>query len=221
MSYQTEVDRYRLHELAIGTAAGQGPFIRLGSVTKIDAGQRLAAVSATPSSIFQNDVFPYKGKDILRVNLAAKRPTAAGAGDNAFLGIIGNNAAIASLTQAIGFELAGNDNIWASTYRAGSTVVRENTGINLGTAWKEMQIDLYTGVYSQSGPAVSKGGIGNVLFSVANDQGLLRPVGMATQFDMSAFADSGFQIGLKAEAGTAFNVDIKFVSVEYRSLPAA
>lgn len=218
MGYESRVRHYPLDELAIGSSAGQGPFISENDVARVPGAQRISGATAAPASIWQADDYPFNFGQVLKVEFAIKLPSALGANDEIFVGLAGAKAAIGSLAHGIGFHFDATSIARAAISIAG-TITEETTGFTVVDAWRKCVIDLYTGVQSVSPPAVSKGGLGNVQFSIENDSGQLVPVGKNTLFDMSAYSAIGAQLLFTAETTGAAVIDVKYATVEFRDLP--
>lgn len=218
MGYESNIRRYPLDELAISSSASDGPFISENNVARQPGFQRLTGASAAAASIWQNDDYPWVFGNILRVRFAAKLPSALGANDEIFVGLSGAKAAIGSLAQGIGFHFDATSEIRPAVIDTG-TATEEQSGLTLVDTFRKFEIDLYTGVQSVAPPGTSKGGLGNIQFSVENDNGQLVPVGQGTLFDMSAYAATGAQLLFTAETTGSAVIDLKFAEVEYRELP--
>ena len=218
MGYETGVRHFALDELDIGSSPGQGPFISENNVARTPGLQKLSGANAAPASIWQNDEYPWTFGDVLKVEFAAKLPSALGAGDEIFIGLAGAKAAIGSLNQAIGFHFDATSEIRAAVIDM-TVLTEEQTGFTLVDTWRKFVIDLYTGIQTVAPPGVSKGGLGAIQFSVENDDGQLAPVGTSTPFDMSGYDTTGCQLLFTAETTGAAIVDLKYAAVEFRDLP--
>jgi hypothetical protein len=218
MGYQSRIRHYYLDELDIPSTAGASPFISQNSVARAPGLQKLSGASAAPATIWMNDDYPWTFADVLKVEFVAKLPAALGAGDELFLGLAGAEAVIGSLAQGIGFHFDATSEARAAIIDT-TAVTEEQTGLTVVDTWRRFVIDLYTGVQSVSPPGVSVGGLGNIQFSIENDDGQLVPVGGNTLFDMSAYAASGCQLLFTAESTGAAVVDLKYANVEFRDLP--
>jgi len=103
------------------------------------------------------------------------------------------------------FRCYGNGNIFCETDDGTNDNDDKASGMVLGTTLLRCSIDFASGVKTAAPPATCVGGKGNVLFSVANSSGLLRPVCRTTLFDMSNYSDS-LQLFAQIQKGAASSV---------------
>lgn len=157
-------------------------------------GVALALTSASQAQnacLYQGDVLPFDIDDIVRVEWIAALSVAlsAAAASMAFGLTSARNDAIDSITEAALFRSLGTGGeILVETDDGTNNNDDIATGQTLGTAYKRFAIDFMSGVKTQSPPAASLGGKAALQFLMGNARGPLRPVAVATAFDMSNYA---------------------------------
>lgn len=175
--------------------------------------------------LYQGDVLPFNIDDLIRIEFLAK--LSSGALNAAVTGAFGlasaRNDALASITTAALFRFAGGSaNSMVLDARDGTNSQASiATGEVPSTTYRRFAIDFSGPGKTQSPPSLSKGGKADVRFFMSDANNVLKQVGKATNFDMSAYS-SGLQIfaQIQKTTGTATGtLSISHIEVDFR-LPA-
>ncbi len=175
-----------------------------GSPTIVGAGGAMVLTLDSTSEVqnlclYLGDILPFDIDALQQVDFWAKLTAGVETEVSAAFGVASaRNDAIDSLGEAALFRIIGDDDSTGTN----PVTVETDDGTNdnddkaaggvLVATYKRCTIDFASGIKSIS-PGPSVGGKGNVLFSMDDAQGNLRPVARTTQFDMSNYA-AGLQL---------------------------
>jgi hypothetical protein len=178
---------------------------------------------AQSAGLYMGNILPYDIDDLIRVTALAKVTALLNAVCTAVIGVASaQNATPDSVAEHAWFRLQGSNALLVETDDGTSDNDDVATGFSLSTTYRRLQIDFASGLKTVGPPSASKGGKAQVLFSVSDDMGSLRPVARSTSFDMSAYAGNLqliAQLQKTANAAVATLSILEF-EVEYR-LPNA
>lgn len=147
--------------------------------------------------LYFGDKLPFDIDDLQQVDIWAKLTAAVDTEVSAAFGVASaRNDAIDSIAAHALFRVIGNAGDTNPVTVETDDGTNDNddvaTGDVLVATYKRFSIDFASGIKTVS-PGPSVGGKGNVLFSMDDARGNLRPVARTTQFDMSNYA-SGLQL---------------------------
>lgn len=156
--------------------------------------------------LFQRDMLGYDIDLVQQVDFYAKLSTASlpAAVSLAFGLISAQNNDIDTIAAAALFRCIGNNNVVCETDDGTNDNDDVASGLTLGTSLKRFTIDFASGLRTvEPGPSV--GGKANVLFSMDDARGNLRPVARLTTFDMANYS-SGLQLFAQIQKGASSSV---------------
>lgn len=132
--------------------------------------------------------------ELLRVEILASITASVDSSVTATFGVASARADDTdALAAAALFKLAGSNTVVVETDDGTNDNDDTATGLTLTTTLRRCVIDFAGGVQTVGPPTASRGGKGNVLFSMENASGVLAPVARSTAFDMSNYS-GGLQL---------------------------
>jgi len=168
--------------------------------------------------LYHGDILSYDIDDLVSAEFWIKTVAALDAASQLAFGMeSARNDAIDSIAEAALFRIIGNNSVVVESDDGTNNNDDVATGQTLVAAVKRFHIDFKTGIQSKVG-VQSVGGKANVLFSMSDGRGALRPVARATQFDMSNYA-GGLQPFVQLQKTADTNVDsfsLQRVRIVYR-----
>jgi len=216
---EIQCTKYRfagLHKPALTASGVDGPWVKAD--TSVGGAPTVQAVAgameltlaadneAENICLYFGDVLPYDIDDLVLVEIWARLTAAVPAAVMGAFGLAGaRNDTLDSVAQNAWFRFEGNNNIVVETDDGTLDLDDKATGLTLSTTIRKFTIDFGGGIVTAGPPAQSEGGKNNVLFSMENGQGLLRPVARGTQFDMGAYA-GGLQLFAQLQKTAAVSV---------------
>jgi hypothetical protein len=172
----------------------------------------LAATNeAEVASLYGGDVLGVLIAKIIQIEYWIKVPVTIGTNGDCVFGLsAARNDTINSMAAAAWFRMTGNNQLLCETYDGVTAIRGKATGLTLGTSVVRCVIDFATGIQTVS-PGPSLGTPNNILFSVENARGQLRPVCRSTVFSMP-----GYALGLQpiVQLQKASSTDLGSVSVQ-------
>jgi hypothetical protein len=211
-------------------ASRQGPFC--SKITKTAGTPSVAAVSGGTLDLaldnanevqnlclYQGDILPFDIAKLIRLEMTVKLSASIAAAVSGFFGFgSARNDAIASIAQRAGFGFSGSNAITIDGVDGTNSQTGKATGYSLTTVLRKFAIDFSVGNAAQSPPSLSKGGQADVRFFMSNDRGSLVQVGVATRFDLSAYAGNLQLIAQiqKTAAVATGTLSVEEIDVEYR-----
>jgi hypothetical protein len=216
-------------QLNVGPAANAGPFVQAktgtpGNITHSGGALTIplaASVEAEVNCAYFGDDLCFDIDDIKLLRIVAKITDIAD--DEVVEAIFGLASERADDPDAIAEGI-----FWR--VKAGGAVVLESddgttnvddadTGLTLGTTYREFVLDFSSGVLPRSPlEGGSVGGKSHVLAAMTNDSGQLRPVCRSTVFDLSAYS-GGLQLIAqiyKSSADDTGTLSIKSIEIELK-----
>lgn len=232
MALKTLVDDFRFNGAyapPLAASADGGPWVKAdtsaaGSPTVAAANGKMKLLLAATSEVenlclYFGDNLAYDIDDLISAEFWVDCPAALDAATSiAFgMGSARNDDPDAIAANAM-FRLLGGNSVICETDDGTNDTDDKSTGLTLGTTTRKFAIDFASGVKTQSPPAYSIGGKGNVLFSAENSSGLERPVCQNVHFDMSNYS-GGLQPFVQIQKTADTNVDyvqVKRIRIEYK-----
>jgi len=189
------------------------PFVEAvtnSATVSADAGYMKLALDTTlenqVATLYQDDELIFDIDNLLQVDIWAKLSSAAlhAAVSFGFGLASARNADLDLLAAACLFRGYGSNAIVCESDDGTNDNDDVATGLTLGTTVKRFTIDFAAGVKTLV-PPPSSGGKGNVLFSMDDANGNLRPVCRSTRFNMENYS-SGLQLIAQIQKGAASSV---------------
>ena len=172
--------------------------------------------------VAMGDKLPYDIDDLEQVDIWAKCTASLAAVCQASFGMASaRNDTIDSLTNHASFRLIGSNAVYCESDDNTNDVDDISAGDTLVAAYKHFRINFKEGLLTVGPPANRVGGAGgkaNVLFSMENAQGQLRPVCQSQRFNMencSTGLQPYFQLQKTSNAAGG-TLSIRRVEISYR-----